>query len=73
MTTFKIVLFESQISFIVRKLLCRNEVNPNGLFLKVIEGCHDVYNLIIDRRNCISEFSKIKKRNPRKVHKSLKR
>jgi hypothetical protein len=33
----------------------------------------DIYNLLIDRRNCISEFSKIKKRNPRKVHKSLKR
>ena len=28
------VLFESQISFIVRKLLCRNEVNTKGLFLK---------------------------------------
>jgi hypothetical protein len=25
----KFILFESQISFIVRKLLCRNEVNPN--------------------------------------------
>jgi hypothetical protein len=33
----KFVLFESQISFIVRKWLCRNEVNTNGLFLKVIE------------------------------------
>ena len=38
------------------------------------KSCHDIYNLLIDRRNCISEFSKIKKkRNPRKVHKSLKR
>jgi hypothetical protein len=37
------------------------------------KSCHDIYNLLIDRRNCISEFSKIKKRNPRKVNKSLKR
>jgi hypothetical protein len=28
MTTLKICIIESQISFIVRKLLCRNEVNP---------------------------------------------
>jgi hypothetical protein len=39
----KFVLFESQISFIVRKLLCRNEVNPNTispdkLKIKVIQG-----------------------------------
>jgi hypothetical protein len=38
----KFVLFESQISFIVRKLLCRNEVNPNGLFLKVIEELQNI-------------------------------
>jgi hypothetical protein len=25
------------------------------------KSCHDIYNLLIDRRNCISEFSKIKK------------
>ena len=38
----KFVLFESQISFIVRKLLCRNEVNTNGLFLKVIEELQNI-------------------------------
>jgi hypothetical protein len=27
--------------------------------------CHDIYNLLIDRRNCISEFSKIKKQSPK--------
>jgi hypothetical protein len=32
----KFVLFESQISFIVCKLLCRNEVSTIGLLLKVI-------------------------------------
>jgi hypothetical protein len=34
--------YGSQISFIVRKLLCRNEVNPNGLFLKVIEELQNI-------------------------------
>ena len=34
--------FISQISFIVRKFLCRNEVNPNGLFLKVIEELQNI-------------------------------
>jgi hypothetical protein len=24
------------------------------------KSCHDIYNLLIDRRNCISEYSKIK-------------
>ena len=37
MTTFKFVLFESQISFIIRKLLFRN-----GLFLKVIEELQNI-------------------------------
>ena len=40
---------------------------------KTFKSCHDIYNLLIDMRNCISEFSKMKKGNPRKVHKSLKR
>jgi hypothetical protein len=30
------------------------------------KSCHDIYNLLIDRRNCISEFSKIKKEIPEK-------
>ena len=34
---------------------------------------HDICNLLIDRRNCISEFSKIKKSNPQKVYKSIRR
>jgi hypothetical protein len=29
---------------------------------KKFKSCHDIYNLLIDRRNCISEFSKIKKK-----------
>jgi hypothetical protein len=51
MTTFKIVLFESPISFIVRKLLCRNEVNINGLFLKVIE---ELQNILVFRMESMS-------------------
>jgi hypothetical protein len=35
-----------QISFIVRKLLCRNEVNPNGLFLKVIEELQNILSFL---------------------------
>jgi hypothetical protein len=50
MTTFKIVLFESPISFIVRKLLCRNEVNINGLFLKVIEELQNI--LVLEWNQC---------------------
>jgi hypothetical protein len=38
-----------------------------------MEGGRHTYNLLIDRRNCISEFSKRKKSNPRKVHKNIKR
>jgi hypothetical protein len=34
--------------------------------------CHDIYNLLIDRRNCISEFSKIKKGIPEQFIKFLK-
>jgi hypothetical protein len=30
---------------------------------KSITSCHDIYNLLINRRNCISEFTKIKKSN----------
>ena len=33
---------------------------------------HDIYNLLINRRNCISEFSKIKKEFPEKFLKVLK-
>jgi hypothetical protein len=33
---------------------------------------HGIYNLLIDRRNCISEFSKIKKEIPEKFIKVLK-
>jgi hypothetical protein len=51
MTIFKIVLFESQLSFIVRKLLCRNEVNTNGLFLKVIE---ELQNILVFRMESMS-------------------
>jgi hypothetical protein len=47
----KFVLFESQISFIVRKLLCRNEVNTNGLFLKDIE---ELQNILIFRMESTS-------------------
>jgi hypothetical protein len=36
------------------------------------KSCHDIYNLLIDRRNCISEFSKIKKAIPGKIIKVLK-
>ena len=36
------------------------------------KSCHDIYNLLIDRRNCISEFSKIKKAIPEKFIKVLK-
>jgi hypothetical protein len=36
------------------------------------KSCHDIYNLLIDRRNCISEFSKIKKEIPEKFIKVLK-
>ena len=46
MTTFKFVLFESQILFIVRKLLCRN-----GLFLKVFE---ELQNIPVFRMESIS-------------------
>ena len=35
------------------------------------KSCHDIYNLLIDRRNCISEFSKMKK-IPEKFIKVLK-
>ena len=37
-----------------------------------IKSCHDKYNLLIDRRNCISEFSKIKKAIPENFIKVLK-
>jgi hypothetical protein len=43
----------SQISFIVRKLLCRNEVNTNGLFLKVIE---ELQNILVFRMESTSLF-----------------
>jgi hypothetical protein len=36
------------------------------------KSCHDIYNLLIDRRNCVSEFSKIKKEIPEKFIKVLK-
>jgi hypothetical protein len=36
------------------------------------KSCHDIYNLLIDRRNCISEFSKIKRAIPEKFIKVLK-
>ena len=37
------------------------------------KSCHDIYNLLIDRRYCISEFSKIKKKAiPEKFIKVLK-
>ena len=39
---------------------------------KIFKSCHDLYNLLIDRRNCISEFSKIKKEIPEKFIKVLK-
>ena len=37
-----LLLFESQISFIVRKLLCINEVNTVGLFWKVNEELQNI-------------------------------
>jgi hypothetical protein len=37
-----------------------------------IKSCHDIYNLLIDRRNCISEFSKTKEAIPEKFIKVLK-
>ena len=40
---------------------------------KSITSCHDINNLLINRRNCISEFSKLKKKQSRKVHKSIKK
>ena len=36
------------------------------------KSCHNIYNLLIDRRNCISGFSKIKKAIPEKFIKVLK-
>ena len=39
---------------------------------KNFKSCNDICNLLIDRRNCISEFSKMKKQS-RKIHKSIKR
>ena len=36
------------------------------------KSCHDIYNLLIDMRNCISEFSTIKKEIPEKFNKVLK-
>jgi hypothetical protein len=36
------------------------------------KSCHDIYNLLIDRRNCISQFSKIKKTIPEMFIKVLK-
>ena len=36
------------------------------------ESYHDIYNLLIDRMNCISELSKIKKVIPEKFIKVLK-
>jgi hypothetical protein len=47
----KFVLFKSQISFIIRKLLCRNEVNTIGLFLKVIE---ELQNILVFRMESMS-------------------
>jgi hypothetical protein len=45
---------------------CKIRYNTN------FKSCHDIYNLLIDRRNCISEFSKIKKAIPEKFIKVLK-
>ena len=39
---------------------------------KNFKSCHDTYNLLIDRRNCISEFSRINKAIPEKFIKVLK-
>jgi hypothetical protein len=36
------------------------------------KNCHDIYNLLIDRGNCISEFSNIKKVIPEKFIKVFK-
>ena len=36
------------------------------------KSCHDIYNLLIDRRNCISQFSKIKQAIPERFIKVLK-
>ena len=48
---FFFFLFESHISLIVRKLLCRNEVNTIGLFLKVIE---EILNILVFRMESMS-------------------
>jgi hypothetical protein len=41
-------------------------------FVKKIGNIFKLYNLLINRRNCISEFSKIKKEIPEKFIKVLK-
>ena len=50
-------------SFLQSNLRTINDIwNSNNTNFK---SCHDKYNLLIDRRNCISEFSKIKKQSPK--------
>jgi hypothetical protein len=57
-------------SFLQSNLLTINDIwdSDNTKF----KSCHDIYNLLIDRRNCISEFSKIKIEIPEKFIKVLK-
>jgi len=44
----KFKLFESQITFIVRRLLCRNEVRIIGLCWKVIEELQNIFVLFLE-------------------------
>jgi hypothetical protein len=47
-------------SFLQSNLRTINDIwDSNNINCK---SCHDIYNLLIDRRNCISEFSKIEEK-----------
>jgi hypothetical protein len=57
-------------SFLQSNLRTINDIwNSNNTNFK---SYHDIYNLLIDRRNCISELSKIKKEIPENFVKVLK-
>ena len=57
-------------SFLQSNLRAINDIRDSNN--KKFKSCNDIYNLLIDRRNCISEFSKITKEIPEKFIKVLK-
>ena len=74
------MLFNSSITFKNKPLVFTSFLQSNLRTINDIwdsnntnfKSCHDRYNLLIDKRNCISEFSMIKKAIPEKFIKILK-